>query len=125
MRISNIVKGISLTLALAVCFASGKANAGEYYPVSATAPQLLTINGTKYMCFSVYMPTWAQYEWCMPASDPASIIAGQAVASAMVKGKAVDVGCNNCVSIAGDSRDPGTKWIPEWVFVIESSGRVQ
>jgi hypothetical protein len=122
MRTPNIIKAIGLTLGLAVSVASTAAHAGDYGPVTATAPQYFTISGTRYLCFSVMAPVDQRFDWCLPATDPAAAGMTTIVANAFERNHVLYVGCASCGSIAGDAKWPGTKWVPEYVFV-GSQGR--
>jgi hypothetical protein len=117
MRTPNLIKAIGLTLGLVVSFASTAAHAGDYLNVTATPPQYLTISGVKYLCFSVMAPTSAQFDWCLPATDPAAAGMATVVANAFERNKVIAVGCSACAAISGDSKWTGTKWVPEFVFV--------
>jgi len=113
----KIVKAIGFALGLATSFGATSAHANEYLNVTATPPQYLTINGTKYLCFSVMAPMSAQFDWCLPATDPAAAGMATIVANGFDRNKVVNVGCTFCQAISGDSKWPGAKWIPEFVFV--------
>jgi len=92
MQTRKIVKAIGFALGLATSFGATSAHANEYLNVTATPPQYLTINGTKYLCFSVMAPMSAQFDWCLPATDPAAAGMATIVANGFDRNKVVNVG---------------------------------
>jgi hypothetical protein len=123
MRISHTIKAAALALGLTMGAAAAPAHAGDYLGVSATSAQLHVVNGSKFMCFYVYLPAASNYMWCLPASDPASSFVADIVNTASAKGKTIDVSCISCQSLPGDSRWTDTMWLPEFVMVNDSHNR--